>query len=251
MRDSFIVIGGPLVGGGESGGVTATEWQTVSSVKQAAGAVYDPNSMSTTGTVFSGSTFTFNTNPAHATIQNGYRSDLARWTVNILEEYPDFDPDTDLIQIRINNITGFSAGGADGFAVFAGVLSEDTDDIANCDGTLLGLRRLNSTPTIQCVVMARTGLSSSNNISAALDQFAGTTGFYDGGSSYSIWGSFGAQTQSTTTYQFGANSSGGGSMGTDTSSWCIHIGVAHFATTTATLSFTWTVDTRILKTTGI
>jgi hypothetical protein len=249
VNNSYVVLGGPLVGGA---GASEIPWTRITAVGQGGGAVSDPGTLSDTGSVFSGGVFTFNTNPAHASVVDGYRENLARWTIKIQTLVPDFDPATDIIQIRINDIGGtFSAGGSDGWAVFTGVLSEDTDDVANCDGQLLGLRRLNTTPTITAVNIARTGVSTTNNFAAAKDQLLATFGWHYTGSNYTSYGSSGVQTSGSDTYETGNATSGGGTMGTDLTSWCIHIGVGHFSTTTGSLSLTWTADFRCLKGTAV
>lgn len=246
-------IGNSIIGsvvGGTGGSVSSeVDWTPITIVDQALGAISDPGGLTDTGTGFSGGTFTVETNPAHATTVVGYRNAMARWTVNLLGLFPDFDPSKDLIQLRIRNITGFSTGGTDGYLVYAAILNYDTSDIANCDGACVSLRRLNATPTIQAQGISRTAAITTTNYAAAKDQLLGTFGWAYNGTNFNPWAVSAAQTAASTTYEVSITTTGGGPLHSTIADWAIHIGVGHAATTTADLSFTWSVDARILKAT--
>lgn len=94
-------MGGLEYFSGGGGSSTATAWALLTQVDQAANAIYDPSGLTDPGTEFDPDTgqFTIVSDPADITVVDGFNEVPAGWTSQIQTLYPDFDPDTDYIEL--------------------------------------------------------------------------------------------------------------------------------------------------------
>lgn len=126
-------------GGGGGGGVSLVEWTKLTSTEEGS-SPNDVNGIGDTGTSFTAGDFR-TVFTAFTTDLDGYREDPLWWSKKLLDLYPDFDPETDMLELMLD-ITQFAVGANDGAGVFVGIT--DNAGLASGDtpnAAIAGLHR--------------------------------------------------------------------------------------------------------------
>ena len=82
------------------GGSSASAWTQLTAVEQASNAVSDPGAFTAAGTQFVGGDFTW-VMAGDILVVSGYQTNWAGWSYPLLSLYPDFDPDTDELELGV------------------------------------------------------------------------------------------------------------------------------------------------------
>lgn len=127
-----------MIGFGPVGGGAPPRFQLLTSVDQGAEPL-DPGALAQPGTAFDASTGTFTWNLADATIIDGYQENQVRWTRRVLDLYPQYDPDLDIIELAlvIDQLTLTAAVPKWGIAF--GVLDQIAS-LGGADGPMWGIK---------------------------------------------------------------------------------------------------------------
>lgn len=142
----------------------ASDWTLLSTVEQASNTISDPGSFTTTGTNFDGQTFTWKM-AGDTTQVDGWQENWAGWSQTITTLYPDFNSDTDEIElgVEVANMPLTTAK----YGIFVGVCDTaitTRGSINAAGGTIIFP---NSATNINAGVIGSTGLGSNVNITTS------------------------------------------------------------------------------------
>jgi hypothetical protein len=123
---------GSIRGRGGGGSATGSAWTQFSSTVEGT-TCSDPGGL-TSSSSFDGDLFDIQLNTTATTI-DGYRENTPRWTANLLALYPDFDPDLDVLECRLD-VVAMPSAGTTKVGVYMAVL--DSGTLASGDGSAVG-----------------------------------------------------------------------------------------------------------------
>lgn len=84
------------------GGGSAAAWNRLVTSEQASNSISDPGAITSGGTGLVGNAWTWVTNGADIVQNDGVQKNWAGWSIPILTLLPDFNPDTDLLELGLN-----------------------------------------------------------------------------------------------------------------------------------------------------
>ena len=227
-------------------GSALSPWTLLTSTDQASNAIFDPGSVTDTGTGFNSTTGLFTwVMKGDTTRIDGYNEQSARWTKRIVDLYPDFDPTLDLIDLCLVDPVIPLLTGAEKYGIQFGIL-DSAAGVAGA-GSTAGFYPQTAAAMQEVLFGASaasaTGSFTGNAIQRALMNFpvrpdgarVGVRWWYR---LAGVWAEGSTGSTSPTISATAAN-------------WRIHIGHVHVSTTSATPTMTATLYHRRTRTTGL
>lgn len=136
------------------------DWEQITTTQQASNAIFDPSTLTMGSTGLSAGVFTWQVSGL-VTVVNGYRENCPGWTRKLTSQWSDFNPDTDVVDMALSNITGLPLNTVDiGLAI--GILDTNTAGRASANGNMIWMIDFNASNYTAALMGASAAAATSN-----------------------------------------------------------------------------------------